>query len=54
LNLTATEQLTQKVLQLPTGTSISKVDIEYICDLIHFVINNSEEINNRIKQISAS
>jgi len=54
LNLTATEQLTQKVLQLPTGTSISKFDIEYICNLIHFVINNSEEINNRIKQISAS
>jgi dTDP-4-amino-4,6-dideoxygalactose transaminase len=38
LVLPVTEQLTLKVLQLPTGTAIGEQEINQICELIRFVI----------------
>jgi dTDP-4-amino-4,6-dideoxygalactose transaminase len=49
LSLPETEKVTQRVLQLPTGTSISSSDIEKICDIIRFSVSNSEEIIERMR-----
>ena len=40
LLLPETENLTQKVLILPTGTAISKDDISKICQIIEYVVKN--------------
>lgn len=40
LMLPETEKLTQRVLQLPTGTSVEQKDISQISDLIRFVFAN--------------
>lgn len=53
LVLPETEKLTQKVLQLPTGTSVNPVAIEKICNTIQFTLNNSEELSKRIEQLHA-
>ena len=45
LLLPKTEDLTQKVLLLPTGTAISINDIKRICQIICFAIENASEIN---------
>lgn len=45
LLLPKTEDLTQKVLLLPTGTAINISDIKRICQIIHFAIENASEIN---------
>ncbi|OQY27214.1 MAG: dTDP-4-dehydro-6-deoxyglucose aminotransferase [Candidatus Cloacimonetes bacterium 4572_55] len=44
LLLSETEKLTDRVLCLPTGTTISEEDIEKIGRLFHFVIKNSDKI----------
>jgi len=44
LVLPETEKLTQKVLQLPTGTSVSTSDIQIICDMIRFAFEHSRDI----------
>lgn len=46
--LKETEKLTLKVLQLPTGTAITKTDIVSICQIIHFIVVNATEIRKRI------
>lgn len=48
LVLPETEKLTQKVLQLPTGTSIRQEDISQISDLIRFVYANRLNIQERL------
>lgn len=48
LLLPETEKLTQKVLQLPTGTAVGKAEIERICELIRFVFSNGQEIRTSI------
>lgn len=48
LVLPETERLTQKVLQLPTGTSISTSDIEIICDIIQFAFKHFRDIQSLI------
>lgn len=48
LVLPETEKLTQKVLQLPTGTSIRQEDISQISDLIRFVHANRLNIQERL------
>lgn len=48
LLLPETEQLTQKVLQLPTGTAIDKDKINQICQIIRFSVENATEINEKI------
>jgi dTDP-4-amino-4,6-dideoxygalactose transaminase len=47
LLLPETEKLTTKVMVLPTGTSINKTDIQLICLLIGFAIDNAKEIKKR-------
>lgn len=39
-----TERLTNSVLSLPNGDSVSKETIKYICNLIRYIISNSDEI----------
>lgn len=49
LILPETEKLTQKVLQLPTGTAVGEDDINQICELIGFVFANGLEIQSNLK-----
>ena len=44
LLLPNTNQLTRRVLSLPTGTAVAVEDIDQICELISFCINHSDEI----------
>lgn len=41
-----TEKLIQKVLILPTGTSMNENRVKYVCNLIKFMIENAEAIRN--------
>lgn len=52
LALPETERLVQKVLQLPTGTSVSSSDIEKICNIIQVVLKNSNQIMDVMGQMS--
>jgi dTDP-4-amino-4,6-dideoxygalactose transaminase len=49
LVLQHTEDLTLKVLQLPTGTAVGKDEINQICELIRFIAKNAPEIRKRMK-----
>ncbi len=49
LSLPETEKLTQKVLQLPTGTSVGEKEIHQICDLIGFVLARENQIQAQIE-----
>jgi dTDP-4-amino-4,6-dideoxygalactose transaminase len=53
LLLPETEKLTRKVIQMPTGTSVNNVDIEKVCNVIRFIINNGKKISSRIEQTHA-
>lgn len=44
LLLSETEKLTQRVIQLPTGTALDEKDVERICGLIRFMISHATEI----------
>jgi dTDP-4-amino-4,6-dideoxygalactose transaminase len=48
LLLPETERLTQKVLQLPTGTAVGKAEIDQSCELIRFVFSHGQEIQASI------
>jgi len=48
LALPVTERLCRQVLSLPTGTSVSEENIKIICQLITFVIENSDEVRARM------
>lgn len=43
-NLSLTEQLSKEYLLLPSGDHVSIQDVEKICEFIHFIKNNSEQI----------
>lgn len=47
--LPETENLTLKVLQLPTGTGTAEKEINQICELIRFVVANGSEIQGKAK-----
>lgn len=47
--LQETEKLTQKVLQLPTGTSVGEKEINQICELIRFVLASENQIQAEIE-----
>lgn len=47
--LPETEKLTQRVLQLPTGTAVGEKEISQICELIRFVLVNGNQIQARIE-----
>lgn len=50
LVLPETEKLTQKVLQLPTGTSIEPANVQVISDIIRFAFEHSQTIQSRISR----
>lgn len=50
LQLRETENITKKVLLLPTGTSVKTDDIHKICNTIKFVVKNGLEINSILKK----
>ncbi len=52
--LPETNLLTQKVLQLPTGTSLSQKTVRQICELIRFTIEHASEINDRFGKHSST
>ena len=52
LLLPETEKVTQRILIMPTGTSIDAVQIKTICSIIRIAINNYSEVRNRLKEIS--
>jgi dTDP-4-amino-4,6-dideoxygalactose transaminase len=49
LLLPNTNTLTRRVASLPTGTAVSKEDIEKICRLIKFVLENGAQITERLE-----
>ncbi|NWG34538.1 MAG: aminotransferase class I/II-fold pyridoxal phosphate-dependent enzyme [Chloroflexi bacterium] len=51
--LPETERLTQRVLQLPTGTAVTPREIEKICAIIRFAVSSSGEILKRTKRTDA-
>ncbi len=51
LVLPETEKLTQKVLQLPTGTALAETEIEKICQIIRFVVAHAPEIQERLANL---
>jgi len=51
LALSETENLTQKVLQLPTGTAVGEEEISRICELIHFVFVNGIKIRTELQSL---
>ena len=51
LLLPETEQLCERILSLPTGTAIQKDDIEKICSLVRFVVDNVAEIEARLTEM---
>lgn len=54
MTLPVTERLCQRVLSLPTGTSVSEDDIRKICQLLAFVIKNSGEVRARMERAKTS
>jgi dTDP-4-amino-4,6-dideoxygalactose transaminase len=49
LSLPVTEKISERVLSLPTGTSISPADISTICGIIRMVINNGREVSAKLR-----
>jgi dTDP-4-amino-4,6-dideoxygalactose transaminase len=52
LLLPETEKLSERVLCLPTGTTVNARDIQNICGIIRFVIEHSAEIGVRLTSVS--
>lgn len=50
LVLPETEKLTQKVMQLPTGTAVNKEEIIQICELIRFVGAHGQPVREKYTQ----
>ena len=48
LQLLETKRLTQRVMSLPTGTSVGPEKIETICAIIRFAIAHNKELLNRL------
>jgi dTDP-4-amino-4,6-dideoxygalactose transaminase len=51
LLLPETEQLTQRVISLPTGMAVGSQEIETICDIIRLAVENSLELVTRLETI---
>ena len=49
LVLPETEQLIQKVLQLPTGTAVNEAEIKQICEIIRFSVANGKKLREAKK-----
>jgi len=46
--LVNTNRLVRRVMQLPTGSTISEEDVSQVCDLLQFVLANGQEIASRM------
>jgi dTDP-4-amino-4,6-dideoxygalactose transaminase len=49
LALPVTENISERVLSLPTGTAVKPKDIFKVCDIIRFILDNSDNIAKNIK-----
>jgi dTDP-4-amino-4,6-dideoxygalactose transaminase len=49
LSLPETERLTERILVLPTGSTISEQDVETICDIIRTVCEHADEVRSSQK-----
>lgn len=52
LSLPETERISERVLSLPTGTSLSPADISTICEIIRIVVNNGREVAAKLRAIA--
>ena len=50
LLLPETEKINQRLLSLPTGTSVGPKEIQYICQIIRTVILNGKEVSEKFKE----
>jgi dTDP-4-amino-4,6-dideoxygalactose transaminase len=50
--LPETERLTRRVLSLPSGTAVSSDDINSICSINQFLVENGADISRRAKEFS--
>ena len=53
-SLPETERISERVLSLPTGTSISPADISTICGVIRTVVNNGREVSEKLRSQAAT
>ncbi len=53
-SLPHTEKLSERVLVLPTGTAVASNDIEIICGMIRFAIENAAAIAGRMETLRAA
>ena len=49
LTLPETELVSERVLSLPTGTSIKPADISIICEIIRFVVDHGQEVSEKLR-----
>lgn len=49
LSLPHTEKISERVLSLPTGTSVTPADISTICGIIRMVVNNGREVSAKLR-----
>lgn len=54
LSLPETEKIADRVLSLPTGTSVSPADISTICGIIRVVVTNGREVSDKLRSAPAT
>jgi len=54
LSLPETERISDRVLSLPTGTSISPADISSICEIIRIAVDNGREVSAKFRSEPAT
>jgi dTDP-4-amino-4,6-dideoxygalactose transaminase len=50
LSLPETERISDRVLSLPTGTSVSPADISTICEIIRMVVDNGRDVSTKLRE----
>jgi dTDP-4-amino-4,6-dideoxygalactose transaminase len=53
LRLPVTEELSARVLVLPTGTSVSEPEIDAICSIVELALANGEAVARRLARVGA-
>jgi dTDP-4-amino-4,6-dideoxygalactose transaminase len=54
LSLPQTEKISERVLSLPTGTSVTSADISTICGIIRMVVNNGRKVSAKLRSEAAT
>lgn len=49
LSLPATEYVANRVLVLPTGTTVGEIEIRKICDILYLAINHGTELSRKLE-----